>query len=102
MTLVRTHVRLPEDLVREVDEAVGARRRSRFVEAAIRAQLQRTKRLSAFEQVAGSLKDVDTPGWETPEATSSWVAQQRAADDARLVNADGDATGVQIRTRRRG
>lgn len=102
MTLIRTHVRLPEALVREVDEAVGARRRSRFVEEAIRAQLQRTKRLSAFEQVVGSLKDVDTPGWETPEAASAWVAEQRAADDARLTEADVDEADVKAQVRRRG
>jgi len=99
---MRTRISLPEALVREVDAAVGARRRSRFVEEAIRAQLQRNRRLSAFGQVAGSLKDVDTPGWETPEATSSWVAQQRAADDARLVDADVDLAAARARARPRG
>ena len=84
MMLMRTHVRLPEDLVREVDRVVGARRRSRFVEEAIRTQLKRQKLATALDKVAGSLKDVDIPGWETPEAASAWVAASRAADDRRI------------------
>lgn len=82
--LVRTYVRLPEELVREVDRMVGARRRSRFVEEAIRSQLKRQKLAIALEKVAGSLKDVDIPGWETPEAASAWVANGRADDERRL------------------
>ena len=82
--LMRTHVRLPEDLVREVDRMVGSRRRSRFVEEAIRGQLKRQKLTTALEKVAGSLKDVDVPGWETPEAASAWVAESRAEDDRRI------------------
>ena len=82
--LVRTHVRLPEELVREVDRVVGARRRSRFVEEAIRGQLKREKMATALEKVAGSLKDIDIPGWETPKAASAWVAKGRAEDDQRL------------------
>ena len=85
--LVRTHVRLPEELVREVDRVVGTRRRSRFVEEAIRNQLKRQKMATALEKVAGSLKDVDVPGWETPEAASAWVAESRAEHDRRLEEA---------------
>jgi hypothetical protein len=39
---------------------------------------------TALEKVAGSLTDVDVPGWETPEAAGAWVAKSRAEDDARL------------------
>jgi hypothetical protein len=38
----------------------------------------------ALRKVAGSLRDVDTPGWETPNAASEWVAKGRVADDERL------------------
>ena len=37
---VRTQVNLPADLVRQIDEQVGPRKRSEFIERAIRAQLR--------------------------------------------------------------
>jgi metal-responsive CopG/Arc/MetJ family transcriptional regulator len=81
--LMRTHVILPTELVEEVDRLVGARRRSRFVEAAIRGLLKRERMAAALRQTAGSLKS-DNPEWETPEKVSEWVAEQRREDDEAL------------------
>ncbi len=47
-------------------------------------KLRRIKLLRAAEKFAGSLKDVDIPGWETPEAASEWVRKSREEDDKRL------------------
>jgi hypothetical protein len=33
--------------------------------------------VQTLERFAGWLKDVDIPGWETPEATAEWVHRQR-------------------------
>lgn len=33
--------------------------------------------LELAKKVAGSLKDVDIPGWETPESSASWVHDLR-------------------------
>lgn len=81
--LMRTHLRLPEELVREVDQIVGARQRSRFVEEAIRNQLKREKMAAALRNTAGSLRG-DYPEWESPERVSAWVAEGREEDEARL------------------
>jgi predicted transcriptional regulator len=81
--LMRTHVVLPVDLVEEVDRVVGARRRSRFVEEAIRSHLRREKMAKALRDTAGSLRG-DYPEWETPEKVSAWVAERRREDDERL------------------
>jgi metal-responsive CopG/Arc/MetJ family transcriptional regulator len=81
--LMRTHVILPVELVAEVDRLVGARRRSRFVEEAIRGQLRREKMATALRESAGSLKG-DYPEWETPEKVSAWVAERRREDDEAL------------------
>ena len=81
--LMRTHVRLPAELVREVDEMVGARRRSRFVEEAIRNQLKREKLAAALRDTAGSLRG-DYPEWKSPEQVSAWVAERREEDEGRL------------------
>lgn len=81
--LMRTHVSLPSDLVEEVDRVVGARRRSRFVEQAIRGHLRRERMAAALRESAGSLKD-DYPEWDTPEKVSEWVAEGRREDDLAL------------------
>ncbi len=80
----RMHVFLPDDLVSALDQAVGKRRRSRFVEEAIREKLAREAQGAALRQSAGAL-DVDAyPEWATPEQTSAWVQEQRRQDEARL------------------
>jgi Arc/MetJ-type ribon-helix-helix transcriptional regulator len=73
----RAHVVMPEDLLREIDARVGQRRRSEFIQEAIEEKLARLCRVEAFERVVGSLKDVDVPGWETPEAAARWVHDLR-------------------------
>jgi metal-responsive CopG/Arc/MetJ family transcriptional regulator len=81
--LMRTHVILPTELVEEVDRLVGTRKRSRFVEEAIRSHLRRERMATALRQTAGSLKG-DYPEWETPEKVSEWVANSRREDDEAL------------------
>ena len=56
---MRTHVVLPEELVEDVDKLVGKRRRSRFVEEAIRDKLRRDALLSALEETAGVLSSTE-------------------------------------------
>jgi metal-responsive CopG/Arc/MetJ family transcriptional regulator len=75
--MVRTHVLLPKDVVEEIDRSVGERRRSGFLAEAAREKLERQRRVQTLERFAGWLKDVDIPGWETPEAAAEWVHRQR-------------------------
>ena len=77
---MRTHVIMPPELVKEVDELVGKRKRSRFVAEAVEEKLRRQRLLDLFDEMAGSLKDVDIPGWETPESTAEWVRAMRRGD----------------------
>jgi len=81
---MRAHIVVPDELVREVDELVGTRRRSQFFEDAVREKVKRMKLLAAAEAAAGSLVDVDIPGWESSEAAANWVHCLRQADDKRL------------------
>ncbi len=73
----RAHIVMPAELVEEIDAQVGPRRRSRFVQEAVEEKLRRQRRIEAFDGVVGSLKDVDIPGWETPEAAAQWVHDLR-------------------------
>jgi hypothetical protein len=80
---------LPDDLVEEVDRLAGRRKRSEFVEAAIREKLARGVLAVALTEAAGMLNPADYPEWQTPEAVSAWVRASRRDDDARLARKVG-------------
>jgi hypothetical protein len=74
----RTHVLLPEDLLAEIDAAVGPRHRSEFLIEAAREKLRRRERLALFRESVGSLAADRIPEWATPESSYAWVRAQRA------------------------
>jgi len=82
--MVRTHVVLPKGLVDAMDRLVGARHRSEFIAGVVAEEVNRRRRIAAAEAFAGSLRDVDTPGWNTPEEAAAWVRASRARDDQRM------------------
>ncbi len=82
---MRAHVILPEELVNEVDQAAGTRKRSAFVEAAVREKLARQRQSEALRGLAGILEPGDYPEWATPEQTSAWVRAQRRLDNESLA-----------------
>ncbi len=81
---VRINVTIPKELVESVDELVGRRGRSKFFAEAVAEKLAREKRSRLAREVAGSLANVDIPGWETSESTVEWVRASRRRDDERL------------------
>lgn len=88
---VRAHVIIPETLLHEVDALVGPRRRSEFFVEAAREKVTREKLRHVAHDLAGSLRKVETPGWETPEAASEWVRQLRQENDERTFSAELEA-----------
>ena len=81
---MRTHVVLPEELVRGIDALVGKGKRSRFIEEAVREKLRSEALLSALEETAGSLSSEEHPEWSTREQVASWVRASRQQSDERL------------------
>lgn len=81
---MRTHLMLDDNVVGEIDNLVGRRKRSRFVEEAVREKLAREKLLSALKETAGILSRDDHPEWETPEKVAAWVRDTRRQDMERL------------------
>lgn len=71
----------PPELVAEVNRLVGPRRRSQFFLDAAAENLARLKLAQSAAKAAGSLAEVDTPEWESPEAASAWVRATRRGDD---------------------
>lgn len=84
---VRAHVVIPEELVREVDELVGPRKRSEFFVEAVREKVRRLRLAIAAERAVGSLADVEIPGWETSNTAAAWVRHSRQSDDTCLQGA---------------
>ena len=87
------HVVLPQDLVKAVDALAGKRKRSRFIEEAIRDKLKREAVLAALVETAGVLSDEEHPEWLTGKETSAWVKESRLQSDNRdpRVNQSGGA-----------
>ena len=82
---MRTHIVVPDDLVQEVDRVAGKRRRSRFVEEAIREKLSRQALDTALASTAGVLNPADYPEWDTAAKVAAWVESGRLADNVRLA-----------------
>ena len=76
----RAHIVMPVELVEEIDAQVGPRKRSQFVQEAVKEKLRRQRLQTSLAEMAGSLADVDIPGWETPEAAAEWVRALRRGD----------------------
>ncbi len=81
---MRTHVILPEDLVKAVDKEAGKGKRSKFIEEAIREKLRIDALHSALEATAGALSAKDHPHWDTPEKVAAWVRESRRQDNERI------------------
>lgn len=79
--MARTHVILPDELLEEIDRLVGKRKRSEFLTEVAEKELKRRRRAALAEEMAGSLRDVDIPGWESPEAVDAWVRKMREWPD---------------------
>lgn len=80
---MRTHIILPDRLIEEIDSLVGKRKRSRFVEEAIREKLKRGALLKALKETAGILPPEEYPEWETSDKAAAWVRESRQRDTAR-------------------
>lgn len=81
---MRTHVVLPEELVRAIDDLLGKGKRSRFIEEAVRERLRIEATVSALEETAGVLSVEAHPEWATREGVAAWVRESRRLDDTRL------------------
>lgn len=78
----RTHVIVPEELIREVDRLSGKRKRSQFITQAIKKEIQRLNYISAVRETAGIWKEEDHP--ELKDGSENWVRKLRDEDKKRL------------------
>ena len=60
----RTHVVVPEEMVKEIDNLSGKRKRSWFITQAVRKEIARLNFLRAVKETAGAWKDEDHPEFQ--------------------------------------
>lgn len=77
---IPVNLSLPEDLVAQLDEVAGPRKRSAFAEEALRRAVKREQFSIAGEKVAGSLPMEHYPHWRTSEDVVRWVREMRAEE----------------------
>jgi hypothetical protein len=78
---MRLHITLRDELVRELDKRVGARRRSGFIARAVEAALDDERR---WELIDSSLGSISEDGHEWDDDPASWVREQRRVDERRV------------------
>jgi len=78
----RTHVVLEEELLKDIDRLVGARRRSSFLTEAAQEKLMRYRQIEALKAAAGAWKDKDHP--ELRGGSAPWVRKLRQESERRF------------------
>jgi predicted transcriptional regulator len=83
---IPVNLSLPEELVAQLDEVAGPRKRSAFAEEALRRAIRREQFRIAGERYAGSLDPKDYPHWRTSEDVVEWVRMMRAEETSTEVD----------------
>ena len=78
---MRVHITLADELVRELDRRVGARRRSAYIAGAVERALEDDHRWELLESAVGAISDT---GHEWDDDAGGWVHEQRRADKRRV------------------
>lgn len=78
----RIHVILSDDVISGIDQRVGGRGRSRFLEAAAREKLERLELDEALISVAGTISEQDHPEFSDQTSINEWVRAQRRSKGA--------------------
>ena len=81
MNTKRTHVVIPEQLVKDIDSLVGARQRSSFLTQAAEKELMRLRQLKALDELV-PWKDKDHP--ELKQGAAKWVRKLRQETERRF------------------
>jgi hypothetical protein len=78
--VARTHVILTDELLEAIDEVVGKRGRSRFLEEAAAEKLERLALADALEATAGIARGRGYSHWRDRGATAEWVRETRRTE----------------------
>lgn len=80
MSMIRTNVTLPPEMIREIDALAGPRGRSAYVAEAVHARLKRDRLRRVLDETYGAADERSS--WQDPESAYRWVRALRE-DQAR-------------------
>ena len=80
----KTHLVIPRDILEEVDEIAGKRKRSLFIAEATREKLQRERFLRTLEETQGAWSDKNHPELKTARDMDQFVSDKRQSYRRRL------------------
>jgi hypothetical protein len=87
MATLRTHINLPEELAKDIDELAGPRGRSAFLVETAAKEIKRRKLLAFLESDEPAWRDENHP--ELVEmGTAEWVRSLRREPSIRLAGRD--------------
>lgn len=74
---IKTHLAIPEDILTEVDQVAGKRRRSLFIAEATREKLERERFLKVLEATEGAWSDKKHPELKASRDVETYVREKR-------------------------
>ena len=80
----KAHLVIPRDILEEVDQIAGKRKRSLFIAEATREKLQRERFLRTLEETQGTWKDKNHPELRTARDMEQFVSDKRQSYRKRL------------------
>jgi hypothetical protein len=78
MATTRTHVLLPDEVLREIDALVGQRGRSAFLTEIARQEVRRRKLLALLDREEPAWKPKDHP--ELKRGAAAWISKMRRSE----------------------
>lgn len=81
---MRTHIIIPDNLVKTIDRLVGPRSRSQFVVEAIEKELKKIARQQLAEKFSGRLSKNKLAGWTKGLTSGEWIEKMRSVDESKL------------------
>jgi metal-responsive CopG/Arc/MetJ family transcriptional regulator len=81
---MKAHLVLPREMLEEVDQIAGKRRRSLFIAEATREKIERERFLKALEETRGAWNDRSHPELRTAKDMERYVGEKRQSYRKRL------------------
>jgi metal-responsive CopG/Arc/MetJ family transcriptional regulator len=80
--VARTHVVMSDEVLKAIDEVVGKRARSRFLEEAATEKLERLALAESLEATAGIARGTGYRHWRDRPSAAEWVRKARGTESA--------------------
>ena len=80
--MARAHVVMSDEVLKAIDEVVGKRERSRFLEEAATEKLERLALVESLEATAGIARGNAYRHWRDRTAAVDWVRKTRSTESS--------------------